>query len=246
MSNSAPAVIVARIRDRPLGGLALASAVLAVWVAGALYCSGYERLLTGLDNWPGSLGWSAAAVLPWLMLFEWSKSRAGRLWTATGPALLASILSTAAVSLLLEVAANLLEGSPQPPIALALLRRLPAIGGALLLILWSRAAEPAARTVQPNDQGLKALAWSIDWVESADNYVELHVKGRTVVRRMTMQDAQTILEPLGFARVHRRFLVNRRQITEIIGSNGARLVCMADGTELPVGRSFAGALLLSS
>ena len=56
----------------------------------------------------------------------------------------------------------------------------PAIGATILLMLWSRTDEAARRADPVAEARLAALAPSIDWVEAADNYVELHVAGRTV------------------------------------------------------------------
>ena len=92
------------------------------------------------------------------------------------------------------------------------------------------------------DVELGALAGAIDWVEAADNYVELHVGGRTMMRRMTMRDAEQALSGRGFVRIHRRFLVNRERIATIDGTNGDRVVTLGCGAALPVGRSFAANL----
>jgi DNA-binding LytR/AlgR family response regulator len=56
---------------------------------------------------------------------------------------------------------------------------------------------------------------------------------------MTMRDAEEALRGRGFVRIHRRFMVNRDRIAAIAGSNGDRVVRLADGTELGVGRAFA-------
>jgi two-component system LytT family response regulator len=89
------------------------------------------------------------------------------------------------------------------------------------------------------DASLASLASSIDWVEAADNYVELHIGGQTLMRRMTMREAERALEGVGFIRIHRRFLVNARKIRAIEGTNGDRIVRLGAGIELPVGRAFA-------
>jgi hypothetical protein len=226
-----------RLRTEPLRGAALAAEVLVVWIAGALYCSGYERLLSGLDNWPGSLVWSAVAILPWLALFEWSKSRAGRQIVGSPLKLVIALVLIGAVSLALARLIDFADGH-STPVALSILRRLPAAGVGLLLILWSRAAASARERDAEAEASLSSLAASIDWIEAADNYVELHIAGRTVMRRMTMHDAEQALAGRGFVRIHRRFLVNRARVQSIIGTNGDRLVRVA-GKELPVGRSYA-------
>ena len=228
-----------RFRTEPLRGLPLAGLVVVAWVAGALYCSGYEALSTGYDNWPGSLIWSAAAVLPWLALFEWSKSGPGRRVLSRWSGLAAVLLGTAAASLFLEYTANALAGDPQTPILLALMRRLPAIGISLILVMWALAAGPA--TYEP-DPELDALAGSIDWLAAADNYVELRMGGRIVMRRMTMREAERTLARRGFVRIHRRYLVNRERIVDVRG-NGDKVVRLRGGTELPVGSRYAGNLL---
>lgn len=238
MASAAPASLISRLRSRPLGGGELLGLGLAVWVAGAVYCSGYERLMSGLDNWPGSLWWSAVAVLPWLALFEWSKSKAGRR-IAARPASLAGLLAvTAAVSLALEGAGDALLGSEGAPLALSLMRRLPAIGAGLLLILWARSE---VSTPDEANESLVSLGNAIDWVAAADNYVELHMGNRIVMRRTTLNEAERALAGLGFVRIHRRYLVNRRRVTAVSG-NGDRMVRLTDGAELPVGRRYAANL----
>lgn len=239
MASAVPRPTFEMLRARPLTGLALGAATIAIWLAGALYCSGYEALASGLDNWPGSLWWSAVAVLPWLALFEWSKTGTGRHLSRRPAALALALVVTAATSLLLEAGIDGLLGGHMASLGLSVLRRLPAAGVGLVLILWSRAGL-AAEDAEADEQ-LVAIAGSIDWIGAADNYVELHVGERTLTRRMTMRQAEQILAPHGFIRIHRRFLVNRARI-ERIGKDGARIVRLADGGELPVGRAFAANL----
>ena len=73
MASIAPRQFEWRLLLEPLRGRALVATGLIVWLAGAAYCHGYERLLSGPHEWGGSLSWSAIAVLPWFGLFEWSK-----------------------------------------------------------------------------------------------------------------------------------------------------------------------------
>ena len=238
MARAAPQPLLEHLRTVPLRGAPLVFAALVVWLAGAIYCSGYEKLLSGVDNWPGSLLWSAAAVLPWLALFEWSKTSLGQRTTKTVPQIAIALSVTAILSLLLEAVLDAATDHRMTPIALSLLRRLPAIGTCLVLILWSRLRGPSQR-IAPANASLEALAPTIDWVEAADNYIELHIAGHTLIRRMTMRDAESALDGCGFVRIHRRFLVNGRRIAAVGGSNAQRVVRLSDRTELPIGRSFA-------
>ena len=230
--------------SEPLHGGALIIAVLVVWTAGAAYCHGYQRLLSGGAEWPGSFVWSAVAVLPWLVLFEWSKRRSGEPLSSSPGLLLAALVATAAASLLVESAADILTGSRSAPVALNLLRRLPAIGASLVLILWAGAVRGKRLKEEERHasvEGLLDFAPSIDWIAAADNYVELHIGQRVVLLRMTMRSAERTLQPFGFVRIHRRFLINRRRLETIVGTNGDRRIRIA-GTELPVGRSYLSRL----
>ena len=239
MASHAPASFLERLRTQPLPGRALAAVAGSVWIAGALYCSGYEALSTGLKNWPGSLWWSAVAVLPWLAVFEWSKSPSGR--RASARSILGALLLVAALSVSFELAVNRALGSAQAEVTLTIVRRLPAIAAALLLILWSRAQGRVRQAGPQAEASLASLAPSIEWIEAADNYIELHLRGRTVMRRMTMRDAEQALVSRGFIRIHRRYLVNRNCIAAISGGTEP-LIQLDGGTELPVGRSFAANL----
>lgn len=237
MASAAPTSLLEQFRTAPLRGNPLAGVTLAMWLAGAIYCSGYERLLSGLDNWPDSLLWSAVAVLPWLALFEWSKSEKGRQQVERRGRLALLLVTTAALSLLLEVLVNRTTGAEQASLALALLRRLPAIAFCLLLILWARAGMTKALT----DKDLPELASSIELVSAADNYIELHIGGRIVMRRMTMREAERALAGRGFVRIHRRYLVKRKRIEAVVG-NGSKKVKLTGGVELPVGSRYAANL----
>jgi len=110
----------------------------------------------------------------------------------------------------------------------------------ILLIVLTRKAmlrrPPTAAAIE-----LKGIAPSIDWIEAADNYVEVHVGGRVLLFRMTMAAAERELGGLGMVRIHRRFLVNRGRVEAVLGSNGDRRVRIA-GKELPVGSRYAASL----
>src|SRR4030095_1401526 len=126
-----------------------------------------------------------------------------------------------------------------------MMRRLPAIGASLALILWAAASHRRRLddlfVSADASSDLLEFGDSIDWIEPADNYVELHLDGRVLLRRMTMREAERQLASVGFVRIHRRFLVNRAKLVGFIGSNGDRRVRIA-GAELPVGSRYASRL----
>ena len=230
---------IERFRTRPTAPAHLAPIAVVVWIAGALYCSGYERLTTGFDNWPGSLIWSAVAVLPWLAVFEWAKSARGRRVSMARVVLL--FLFVVAASVAAELVVNYADGNSSSSLALLIMRRLPAIGVSLLLVIWSRTARDVEQE-QRDAEDLSSFAKSIDWVAAADNYVELHISGRTMIRRMTMRQAERALARHGFVRIHRRFLVNRERIASVGAGERRQSVRLSGGSILPVGRSFAANL----
>ena len=52
----------------------------------------------------------------------------------------------------------------------------------------------------------------VDWIEAADNYVNLHCGGETHTLRETMNALQTMLDPRMFLRIHRSAIVNLDRI----------------------------------
>jgi len=243
MASVAPRISLGRVFFEPLRGPILLAAGIVVWLAGAAYCHLYQSLLTGeaAGPWTGSFLWSALAVVPWFALFEWSKQPQG-MEAARRPLLLVTlVLSIAAASIALEYLIDFCVGDVTDRLGLLVMRRLPAIGVTILLIALARKAV-LRRAQAPVAIDLTALAEALDWVEAADNYIELHSKGKVTLRRMTMRDAERALAGCGFIRIHRRYLVNGTKVSGVLGSNGDRVVRMAGGIELPVGRSFAANL----
>src|SRR5437868_619959 len=226
----------------PLQGRSLLGAGVLVWLVGAAYCHGYQALLkrAEIGSWSGSLTWSAVAVVPWFALFEWSKQPRSAEATRRPALLVALIAAIAAVSIALEYLVNFCVGDVTDHLGLLVMRRLPAIAVTVLLLALTRKAmlrrAPPVAAVE-----LAAIAGSIDWIEAADNYVEVHVGDRVELLRMTLQAAEQELGSGGFIRIHRRYLVNSKRIAAVLGSNGDRRVRVA-GKELPVGSRFAARL----
>ena len=138
MATAPPRSPIGRLFQEPLQGPALIGCGLIVWLAGAAYCHGYEQLLTGVEEWRGSLIWSAVAVLPWFALFEWSKQPAGGEATRRPAMLVGLVLGIAALSIILEYAINWCLGDLTDRVGLLVMRRLPAIAATLLLIALAR------------------------------------------------------------------------------------------------------------
>ena len=77
------------------------------------------------------------------------------------------------------------------------------------------------------------LVADIDWIEAADNYVELHVGTETHVLREKLSVLETRLPPDKFARISRSTIVNVGRIKELEGFyRGTCIVVLHDGTRL--------------
>lgn len=234
---------------RPLPAAWLVPLAALVLTAGAAYCLGYEGLQGGIAGWPGSYLWSAYAVLPWLVLFEAVKRLEWERDRPISPAGLALLLAaTGAFSVGLEFLFDWLRDDRSAPVGLQVMRRLPAIAATLLLLLLARREQKAALSSAPppatasEAEGLRRHAESVRWIRAADNYLELHLPGQVLMRRMTMREAGSILEPLGFVRIHRSYLVNRRHVAAVVRDGGRVAVKTVEGALLPAGRAFSAGL----
>jgi hypothetical protein len=86
-------------------------------------------------------------------------------------------------------------------------------------------------------------ARDIEWLEAAENYVNLHVRGRAYPLRSTMTAIQERLDPQRFVRVHRSYIVNLDFLEKIepLDTGDARLL-LKDGTHVPCSRRYRQAL----
>ena len=79
----------------------------------------------------------------------------------------------------------------------------------------------------------------IDWIESAGNYVCLHVGAETHLLRETMSGLESRLDPARFVRIHRTAIVNIDEIKELQPLfHGEYQVVLRDGTQLTLSRSY--------
>jgi two-component system LytT family response regulator len=87
------------------------------------------------------------------------------------------------------------------------------------------------------------LVADILWIESAGNYVELHLAGRTVLHRITLNRLETLLAPEDFLRVHRGAIVRRSEIARLdtVGDGSYRLTLRC-GAAVAVSERHLGAL----
>ena len=87
-------------------------------------------------------------------------------------------------------------------------------------------------------------AQEIDWVESAGNYVFVHIGIESHRLRETMRGFAARLDPGSFLRIHRSRLVNIERIREVYPwHHGDSVVILRDGTRLPMSRGRRETLL---
>ncbi|MEO8505546.1 MAG: LytTR family DNA-binding domain-containing protein [Acidobacteriota bacterium] len=79
----------------------------------------------------------------------------------------------------------------------------------------------------------------IDWVEAEDNYVRLHVGGKSHLLRSTLSEMEERLPPRAFLRVHRGAIVNIERVRELQPStHGDFKILLRDGAVVPMSRRF--------
>ena len=84
----------------------------------------------------------------------------------------------------------------------------------------------------------------VDWIDSAANYVRLHIGPNSYLVRITMNELEHKLDPNQFARIHRSTMVNIGRIKEVTPDwHGEFDVKLADGTILRLTRTYRDRLL---
>jgi len=83
----------------------------------------------------------------------------------------------------------------------------------------------------------------IDWIEAAENYVELHAGRTSHLLHVPLSTLEKSLDPAQFLRIHRSTIVRIPRIAELLpGVHGEYVVVLADGTRLDSGRTYADRL----
>lgn len=89
----------------------------------------------------------------------------------------------------------------------------------------------------------RILVGEILWLESAGNYVELHLASRTVLHRITLNRLEALLPADAFLRVHRSAIVRRDQIASLeTNGEGSYRLTLRCGGAVPVSERYLAAL----
>ena len=80
----------------------------------------------------------------------------------------------------------------------------------------------------------------IEWIEAADNYVQLHTPSRIFLVRDSLSNFGEKLDPATFVRIHRSTIVNIHHISEVLPSDhGEFTVRLKSNERLGVTRTYA-------
>ena len=105
---------------------------------------------------------------------------------------------------------------------------------------WTHTAAPLTRLPVATGGRIQLVdVASVDWIESADNYVILHCGSRRHILRETMTRLVLRLAPDRFARIHRSTAVRIDRIDRLEPvARGDWVVVLRDGTKLGMSRTF--------
>ena len=109
----------------------------------------------------------------------------------------------------------------------------------LIELLRSEQSYLSRFVVRSSSRILLVNATDVEWIESADNYALLHVRGQTHIVRETMRTLEGKLSPRSFQRISRCAIVNLSRIKELQPmGKGEYVVILADGTRLSMSRGI--------
>ena len=111
-------------------------------------------------------------------------------------------------------------------------------------LLDSRQQRWAERIVVRNGERYDIVAAdSMDWIESANNYVRLHCGAKEYLLSETLTSLESRLNPKKFLRVHRRYIVNLIRVLAVHPMfGGVYQVELHNGIRVGTGRQFKAAL----
>ena len=108
---------------------------------------------------------------------------------------------------------------------------------------WSREPERSASdpqclqrlAVEAGEDIVLIRVGDIQWMQSVEKYVRLHVGSKSHVLRRSMRSLQLMLDPNRFLRVHRNMIVNLDHVDEFhLPQNGNMFVKLNNGVALPL------------
>jgi two-component system LytT family response regulator len=78
----------------------------------------------------------------------------------------------------------------------------------------------------------------IDFIEAEDDYINIHVAGKTHLKTQSLSELETQLDPLQFVRIHRSYLLQVKALKQIERhSKDAHAALLYNGARLPISRA---------
>ena len=98
---------------------------------------------------------------------------------------------------------------------------------------------PKRIVAEKNDRYIFVDPADVHAVEASRNYITLHVGNERLLLRCGMQQAETMLDPTMFLRIHRSVIVNTRHIREMARQlYGDYEVTLSNGSRFSTGRAY--------
>jgi two-component system LytT family response regulator len=92
--------------------------------------------------------------------------------------------------------------------------------------------------VRLGERMIVVSASDLDWIESANNYVVLHVGREAHVLRETLTELEIRLPKGQFLRISRTAIVNLNRVREIRQDDGGHVMVLGGGEKLPITRGI--------
>lgn len=247
LSAVKPAIIY--VLTRPLGAPQFVAVLAAAIVIAIFYCQLYCAIAFPTRHHlpmpiSASIPWAVASLTPWLCCLELAKRRSA--WARSERvrqiALVSLFVVAAALSIVLEAGLDQLIGVETRAFPRQVAAQLPLAAMTAAVLFLEPASLPSnkSRVVAADSLNeVLTLAPTIQWIEAAGNYVEVHTDRGVSLHRTTMRELESALDRSSFRRIHRSLIVNLRAIEARVVIGGSPAVRLADGTVLKLGRRYA-------
>ena len=100
-------------------------------------------------------------------------------------------------------------------------------------------AEKSSRLVVRVKNEIKIIQiQDVSYFEAEDDYIAIHSKGVKYLKKMTMKALEEAMDPAKFSRVHRSFMVNLNEVTQIEPYERENyIVKLRNGEQVPVSKA---------
>ena len=109
----------------------------------------------------------------------------------------------------------------------------------LLATLRPAQAYPERLLLKQDGTVVVVLADDIDWIEAADNYVQVHARTGRYMAREPLKQIEAKLDPARFARAHRSAIVNLSRVRSLDPlAAGENVLTLTTGTRVTLSRGY--------